>query len=217
VKRGLAAALVLGAALTGGCSGDRRVDSAPAAREPAVVLFFGDSITRGQGLDESAAFPAVVESKLGERGIEARCVNAGVSGDTTETALARLDKYVATRPDIVFVELGANDAFRGMNRARTRENLAKILRAFSGAGARLILAGTQFPHLQHPAYALSMARTYEELAESNGAEWIPDLMAGVASVRELNLADGVHPNAHGQQRLADTALPAVERALAKLD
>jgi acyl-CoA thioesterase-1 len=217
VTRTRAAAFALGMALVcgWGCRAEHSSDSA-APHQPAVVLFFADSITRGLGLDEAEAYPAIVEQKLAAAGVEARCVNAGVSGDTTQSALSRLDRYTATKPDVVLVELSANDGMKGINRLRTRENLIKILRAFSDSGARLILAGTQFPHLEHPAYMLALQRMFEEIAKSSGAELIPDLMTGVASVPELNLEDGLHPNAEGHEHLADTALPAIERAIAKL-
>jgi acyl-CoA thioesterase-1 len=212
-RAGVAVLAALLVAMAAGCRADRVASSALPTRDAPVVLFFGDSITRGQGLPESQAFPAVVERSLAEQGLDFRCINAGVSGDTTQSALARLPKYAEAHPEVVVVELGANDGWRGVNRLRTRENLLQIIRAFSGAGASVILVGTRFPHLQHPAYALALDRLYAEVADATGVELIPDLMAGVAGVRELNLEDGLHPNAKGQQVLAKTALPAVQRAI----
>jgi acyl-CoA thioesterase-1 len=208
----LTAALVATQAL--GCRAERDRTQLPSADAP-VIVFFGDSITRGQGLNESEAYPAVIERKLAAAGLNFRAVNAGVSGDTTQSALARIDEYTQTRPRVVLVELGANDAWRGVNRLRTRQNLFKIVRTFSDAGARVVVAGTRFAHLQHPALALALERIYEEVAEQTDSDLIPDLMTGVAGVRELNLEDGLHPNAKGQEILADTALPAVQRAIAR--
>jgi acyl-CoA thioesterase-1 len=208
-RRAYAFVLALGlAACRAGSAPSRDIPSAAAP----VIVFFGDSITRGMGLDESEAYPAVIQKKLAAAGLDYRCVNGGVSGDTTSDALARVTTYRDMHPRVVLVELGANDAWKGLNRVQTRENLLKILRAFSDDGARVILAGTEFPHLQHPAYVLALEREFETIAKETGAELIPDLMTGVASVRELNQEDGLHPTAEGQRRLAETAWPAIERA-----
>jgi acyl-CoA thioesterase-1 len=195
-----------------GCRAESRAPQGIPSASAPVILFFGDSITRGMGLDESEAFPALIQKKLAEAGLDYRCVNAGRSGDTTNAALERLPANLELHPRIVFVELGVNDGFLGLNRAQTKENLLKIVRAFSEGGAHVIVAGTQFPHLQHPAYMLALERTIAEIAKTAGADLVPDLMTGVAGVRELNQQDGVHPTTEGQQHLADTAWPAIERA-----
>jgi acyl-CoA thioesterase-1 len=204
------AAIVATASLVAaGCRAKRDLPSLDAP----VILFFGDSITNGHGLPEADTFPAMIQKKLASEGLDFRCINAGVSGDTTASALARIDSYVRARPKVVVVELGANDGFRGMNRLQTARNLVKIANAFSDAGARVVVAATFFPHLLHPAYMVSLERVYRDVSAKTGADLIPDLMTGVAGVRELNLADGVHPNAQGQARLAETAWPVVRRAL----
>jgi acyl-CoA thioesterase-1 len=203
------ASLLIVAACRAGSPVPREI---PTAAAP-VILFFGDSITRGQGLDESQAFPAVIQGKLAAAGLDYRCVNAGVSRNTTGDALQRLDEARGLHPRVVMVELSANDGWQGLNRLQTRDNLLKIVRAFSDDGAHVILAGTQFPHLQHPAYVLALGREFEEIAKKTGADLIPDLMTGVASVRDLNQEDGLHPTAEGQQRLAETAWPVVEHAV----
>lgn len=189
----------------------------PAAALPSldapVVLFFGDSITRGQGVSESEAFPAVLQETLKRERLDYRCLNAGVSGDTTETALARVAPYAQARPKVVFVELGANDAFRRINRVQTQRNLSAIVKTFRDAGARVILARTVFPHVEHPAYTLSMGRMIEAVAKEAGAVLVPDLLEGVAGVAALNLEDGIHPNAEGHRHLAETAWPALRAAV----
>jgi acyl-CoA thioesterase-1 len=190
--------------------------AAATAREAPVIVFFGDSITRGQGIDQDHAFPALIQHKLEAEGLSARCVNAGVSGDTTESALDRLDSVVRSHPSVVVVELGANDAFKGVNRLRTKQNLQRILTKLHEAGARVILARTVFPHVQHPAYTLSMERTFSALAKANGATFVPDMMAGVAGVPELNLADGVHPNVTGHEKLAENLWPVVRAEVVAL-
>lgn len=201
------AGLFLGVAvLIGACERSHgRHDTARDATAP-VVLFFGDSITHGYGLPDEQTFPALLEARLAAEGYHYRCVNAGVSGDTTSSALERMPAYLADAPRVVVVELGANDAFGGMSRVRTRANLLEIIRAFRKAGSQVVLAGTLFAHT-HPAYWHAMERLYERVAHESGVLLIPDLMKGVAGVAELNLADGLHPNAEGHRRLADTAWP----------
>ena len=201
--------VLIGAA---GCRGDK----APLAELPSAaaekIVFFGDSITRGQGLPEAEAFPVLIQAKLTAAGFDYRAVNAGVSGDTTSGALDRLQRYVAESPRLVIVELGANDVFRGIDRRRTYANLVEIVETFQHAGAMVIIAATLFPGL-HPAYGHSMDEMYEAVAERTGARLIPDLMTGVAGVVALNLDDRIHPNREGQQRLAETAWPAIEATL----
>jgi acyl-CoA thioesterase-1 len=218
--RGLRALAALALCVSVAACGQR--DARPqasqtAASKPPVVVFFGDSITSGQGVPEERAFPALLQRKLDAEGIPAQCVNAGVPGDTTESALERLEGVAHARPRVVVVELGANDAFRGMSRIRTHTNLQRIVERFREAGARVILAGAVFPQAQHPAYMLSMGRAFAAIAEKGGAVLIPDLMDGVAGEASLNLDDGIHPNAQGHARLAENAWPTVRDVVAALD
>jgi len=191
-----------------------RYDSKPLPTLDApVVLFFGDSITHGQGVSQGEAFPALLEHRLNEDGLDVRCINGGVSGDTTATALERIGPYADAHPKVVVVELGANDAFRHINRLATERNLLEIVKTFRRTGARVILTRTIFPQLEHPAYMLSMNRTFEAVAEQGGADFVPDLLDGVAGVAALNVADGIHPNAEGHRHIAATIYPAVHTAV----
>ena len=212
VCRGLAV-LLLAAALAAGVVGCRQTTRDLPTLDAPVVLFFGDSITRGQGVPEEQAFPALLERKLNDEGLDVRCINGGVSGDTTASALARVEPYAKAHPSVVVVELGANDAFRRINRLETQRNLLAIVKTFSNAGARVIVARTVFPQLEHPAYMLSMNRTVEGVASDTGAAFVPDLLAGVAGVADLNLPDGIHPNAEGHRYVAETVWPAVHAAV----
>jgi len=209
---GLAAWVLVSVVAAGGLACSRPSAELPTLDAP-VVLFFGDSITRGQGVLEAEAFPWLVQGKLSAEGLDYRCINGGVSGDTTASALARVEPYANAHPRVVIIELGANDAFRGINRVQTQRNLLQIVKTFTDVGSRVILAGTVFPHLEHPAYTLSMGRTMEALARDTGAGFVPDLLAGVAGVRDLNLDDGIHPNADGHRRVAETVWPAVRAAV----
>ena len=202
-----AVSLVLPA--TSGCRGNDRHAETRTTSVP-VVIFFGDSITAGHGLDPAESFPSLIDARLERQGIDARVVNAGVSGDTTTAALERLAGQVVLRPALVLVELGANDMFRGFDRRTTFKNLVEIVRSFQEVGARVIVAGVRFPDA-HPAYDLSMGRLYEKVADETDAAYIADLLLGVAGNAGLNLADRIHPNAAGQEAIAKTAWPVVER------
>jgi len=192
-----------------------RTSSSPgeSGAEEALVLFLGDSLTAGYGLDEGQAFPAVVGELLRAEGVASRVVNAGVSGDTTAGGLARLGWLLRQQPDVVVVALGANDGLRGLDLGATEENLRQIIEGCRGAGAKVILAGMLLPPNYGPDYTRAFAELYPRLAEELGVELIPFLLDGVAADPELNLGDGIHPNAEGQRRVAANVVPFVIAAL----
>ncbi|MFP6625644.1 MAG: GDSL-type esterase/lipase family protein [Deltaproteobacteria bacterium] len=196
------------------CQSKARPRENPSENAP-VVLFFGNSITSGPGLDPGQAFPALIQERINREGLDYRCVNAGVGGQTTTGALGHLDQALARRPAVVVVELGINDAFRSMGRARTARNLKRIIEAFAGSGSRVILAAVLLEHI-HPALGPPLGEVYRAVAEKTGALLVPDLMAGVAGVRLLSLADGLHPNAQGHKILAASLWPVLEKELQAL-
>lgn len=183
---------------------------APAAAATAAgprVVFLGDSLTAGFGLDEAQAFPAVVGEALAAEGLAATVVNAGVSGDTSAGGLARLDWVLRQRPDVLVVELGPNDGLRGLPLAMTEDNLRRIIRRGREAGARVLLVGMQIPPNYGPEYAGGFRQLFPRLAEEEGVPLVPFLLAGVGGEPELNLPDGIHPNAEGHRRVAANVLP----------
>ncbi|TFH24932.1 MAG: arylesterase [Myxococcales bacterium] len=200
----------------GGASGPAALELSDLADDAPTVLFFGDSIVAGYGLPREEAFPSLLQHALLRDGFPYRCVNGGLSGDTTTAAIGRIATFLAVPPAVVFVELGANDMLRGFDRSTTFENLVVIVERFQEVGARVILADVHFS-LAHPAYERSMRRLYEEVAERTGARSIPDLLVGVSGVVDRNQPDGVHPNARGHSALAATALPPLEAALRSLE
>ncbi len=214
---GLVVGVTLGLALTaGGCRlAPSGKPAPPVSPLSGAIVFFGDSITRGMGLPEGQAFPALVGKRLAEQGHDLRCINAGVSGETTAEGLRRVRQYLEPAPLLAMVELGANDLFQGVDRRRSHANLVGIVESFQSVGAKVMVAGTSFPGL-HPAHDLAMQHTYERVARDTGALLIPDLMAGVAGAPELNLPDGIHPNAAGQARLAQNAWPFIEQVIGEL-
>ncbi len=181
--------------------------AAPAPRESApLVVFLGDSLTAGYGLAEDQAYPAVIRERLAEEGVAARVVNAGISGDTTAGGLARLDWLLKQKPSVVVVALGANDGLRGVPLAETESNLRRILERLQAAGARPLLAGMLIPPNYGPDYTQGFAALYPRLAHELEVPLIPFLLAGVAAEAGLNQADGIHPTAEGQKKLAETVL-----------
>ncbi len=183
--------------------------TAAATREDdgrVLVVFLGDSLTAGYGLEEEQAYPAVVASLLDAEGLAVRVVNAGVSGDTTAGGLSRLDWLLRQEPDVLVVSLGANDGLRGLELEHSQENLRRIVERAREAGARVLLTGMLMPPNYGP-YATDYNAVCPRLAEELGVPLVPFLLAGVADRPELNLADGMHPNALGQRRLAETVLP----------
>ncbi len=181
-----------------------------------LVIFLGDSLTAGFGVGEELAFPARVGERLAERGWSIRLVNAGVSGDTTAAGVSRLDWLLAQQPDIVVLALGANDGLRGLSLAETERNLESIVERSRASGAEVLLVGMKLPPSYGAQYTDGFESLYPRLAERLGVDLVPFLLEGVAAVPELNLADGIHPNAPGHEALARTVAPYVERILERL-
>ena len=194
--------------------------SAPApseVAESAVVVFLGDSLTAGYGLDEDQAFPSLVEAELRRRDRAVRVVNAGVSGDTTAGGLARLDWLLRQEPDVVVVALGGNDGLRGVDLTSTEANLRAIVEGVRAAGARVLLAGMQIPPNYGEDYTRAFADLYPRVAATLDVPLLPFLLEGVAGDPRLNQPDGIHPTAEGQEILAETVLSHLLPILDRLD
>ncbi|MFN7943258.1 MAG: arylesterase [Thermoanaerobaculia bacterium] len=185
----------------------------PEERDGPTVVFLGDSLTAGFGVDEDQAYPARVAATLAERGIAARVVNAGVSGDTSAGGLARIDWLLRQKPDLLVVELGANDALRGQPLAGIESNLRAIVVKATAAGATVLLVGMQIPTNYGPEYTAGFRDLYPRLAKETNVALLPFLLEGVAARPELNQGDGIHPNPEGHQRVAATVLAALEPLL----
>jgi acyl-CoA thioesterase-1 len=183
---------------------------APAAAEPLRIVALGDSLTAGFGLDPVDAFPARLEAALRTRGHDVIVVDAGVSGDTASDGLARLDWSVAEDADAVIVELGANDALRGVDPAVTRDALDRLLARLAERGLPVLLAGMRAPPNLGRDYAAEFNPIYPELAAKYGVLLYPFFLDGVAADRDLNQADGIHPNAAGVATIVARILPSVE-------
>lgn len=184
---------------------------------PAVaattIAAFGDSLSAGYQLPADAAFPAVLEQALRQKGYDVRVDNAAVSGDTTQGGLERLDWSVPEGTDLAIVELGANDMLRGVDTAVTAKNLADIVAGLQKRHIRVLLAGMYAATELDADYRERFAAIYPSLAKRDGVPLYPFFLAGIIGHPELHLADGMHPNAAGVKVIVANILPDVEKAL----
>jgi len=176
------------------------------AAETKTIVFFGDSITAGYGVDPDEAYPAVIQRKIDESGRPWRVVNAGLSGETTAGGLRRLDWILRQHVDIFVIELGGNDGLRGIPTATTRSNLDRMIERIHRQHPRVqvVLSGMQIPTNLGPEYTRDFAAIFPEAARTGGAVLIPFLLDHVGGVPTLNQPDGIHPTAEGHQIVAET-------------
>jgi acyl-CoA thioesterase-1 len=180
-----------------------------------AILFFGDSLTAGYGIDPAYAFPSLIQEKIRANGWNFEVISAGVSGETTAGGLRRVD-WVLQRPVDVFVlELGANDGLRGHPVENARENLQAIIDRVKSKypQTRIVLAGMQIPPNLSREYTARFRDIFPELARKNNAELIPFLLDGVGGVPRLNLPDGLHPTPQGHEIVAENVWQVLEPVL----
>lgn len=182
------------------------IRSTPASERPRVV-FLGDSLTAGYGLDESQAFPALLSKRLADDGLGVDVVNAGVSGDTTAGGLGRLDWLLRQQPDVLVVGLGGNDGLRGVDVAESERNLREIVTIARDAGVRVLLLGMLIPPNYGVEYTSAFRDVYPRVASDLGVPLVPFLLEGVGGDPALNQGDGIHPTAAGQEVVAGNVLP----------
>ena len=187
-----------------------------AQSKPLKLVALGDSLTAGYNLPASAAFPTVLEKMLRDKGILVEIANAGVSGDTSQGGLERLDWSVPDGTDGVILELGANDALRGVDPALTETSLDAIVTRLKARGIPVLLAGMYAPRSNGPDYVARFDAIYPKLAEKHGLVLYPFFLDGIAGDRVLNQPDMLHPKAEGVRVIAQRILPTVERFLASL-
>jgi acyl-CoA thioesterase I len=187
---------------------------AMAADRPVKLTVLGDSLSAGFGLPAPAAFPARLEQALKAKGVAVEIHNAGVSGDTVAGGLARLDWSIPQGTDAVIVELGANDALRGIDPKVTRAGLDSILRRLKTRGLAVLLAGMRAPRNLGPDYAREFDRIFPELAAAHDVILYPFFLEGIATNAKFNLADGLHPNQAGVDVIVQGILPQVEQLIA---
>lgn len=187
-----------------------------AAADEGVIVALGDSLTAGLGLNERDAWPAQLERRLRAAGFRWKVVNAGISGETSSGARARLQWVLGLKPDIMVLETGANDGMRGIPPQVLRENLDAMLAILAENRVTVVLAGMQMLRNLGPVYTTAFARVYPELAQKHRAILIPFFLEGVAGNPALNQADGIHPTTEGYREVTDLVYPRVLEAIARV-
>jgi len=183
--------------------------TAPASqteKEQPTILFFGNSLTAGYGLDPDQAYPALIQKKLDSLGYDYQVINAGLSGETTASGNTRLDWVLERQSvDIFVLELGGNDGLRGINPEETQRNLEAMIEKLRAANPdmQIILAGMQAPPNMGPDFTSQFRQVFKDVAQEKNVALIPFLLEGVAGEPELNLPDGIHPTAKGHQIVAE--------------
>ncbi len=189
-----------------------------AAPAPRVVLFLGDSITAGYGLDPSQAFPALIQQKIDAQRWNFKVINAGQSGDTSAGGLGRMDWLLKNKIDVLVLELGANDGLRGLPVENSKKNLQAIIDRTKDKypEAKVIVAGMKVPPNMGGDYGRKFEAVFVDLAKNNNAPLIPFILEGVGGLPELNLADGIHPTAKGHEIVAANVWKVLEPVLRSL-
>jgi acyl-CoA thioesterase-1 len=189
---------------------------AHADERPVKIVVLGDSLSAGFGLPADAAFPARLAAALEKKGAAASVVNAGVSGDTASGGLGRLDWSVPNGTDAVILELGANDALRGIDPQVTKTALNKILNKLDARHIAVLLAGMKSPLNMGADYVKTFDAIYPALASTHAVVFYPFFLDGVAADAELNQADGIHPNSAGVDAIVARIMPQVEALMSRV-
>jgi acyl-CoA thioesterase-1 len=179
------------------------------------IVFLGDSLTAGYGLPKEASVPSLIQKRLKDAGYRYEVVNAGVSGDTSAGGLSRLEWSLAGDVQILVIELGANDGLRGLPVASLKQNLAEIIMRARARGISVILTGMEAPPNFGAAYTSEFRNVYRQLSREHDVTFVPFYLEGVAGIPDLNIADGLHPNAEGARIIEKTIWSALEPLLVK--
>ena len=186
------------------------------AAEPVRILAFGDSLTAGFGLSETDGFTAQLSTALAKMGRQAVVINGGVSGDTSAGGAQRIDWALTDKPQIVILELGANDALRGLDPGEMKANLQTIIAKAKASGAAVLIAGMLAPRNLGPDYVTAYDAVFPDLAKANALDLYPFFLDGVAAKPELNQADGLHPTAEGVAIIVARLLPSLTKMMDRL-
>ena len=188
--------------------------SAQAPPDEGLIVALGDSLTAGLGLNERDAWPAQLERRLRAAGFRWKVINAGISGETSSGARARLAWVLGLKPDIMVLETGANDGLRGIPTQVLQANLDSMLATLGENRVTTVLAGMQMLRNLGPSYTSAFARVYPDLAQKHRAILIPFFLEGVAANPALNQSDGLHPTAEGYRVVTDLVYPRILDAIA---
>jgi len=190
-----------------------------AAPVTKTVLFLGDSITAGYGVDPAQAYPAIIQNKIDAKGWRFRVINAGQSGDTSAGGLSRLEWLLKNRIDILVLELGANDGLRGLPVENTKRNLQAIIDRTRQRypQVKIIIAGMKLPPNLGRDYGRRFEMMFSELSKKNKTALIPFVLEGVGGMRNLNLSDAIHPTPEGHKLVAANVWKVLEPVIKSLD
>ena len=180
------------------------------------IVFLGDSLTAGYGLERDQSVPSLIQAHLARDGYAYDVVNAGVSGDTSAGGLSRLNWSLDGPVEVLVIELGANDGLRGLPVAAMKRNLSEIITRASQRGIRVILTGMEAPPNYGPAYTSEFRKVYRDLAREHQVVFVPFYLQDVAGIPSLNIADGIHPNPQGARIVEQTIWRALEPLLKKV-
>lgn len=181
------------------------------------IVCLGDSLTEGYGISREKAYPALLQAKFDSKyKDQVEVINAGISGSTTASAESRLKWFLKTKPEILFLALGANDGLRGVDVDETRKNIEAAIKTSKDADIRVVLGGMKLPPNYGRAAAKKFDAIYPELSKKYGIGLVPFILEGVGGVRSLNIEDGIHPNEEGHEKVAALIFPYLEKEVEKI-
>lgn len=185
---------------------ETKAEKEEVASDEKIILFFGNSLTAGYGIEQDLAFPGLIQDRLDSLGKDYKVINGGLSGETTAGGLSRIDWFLEDEPSIFILELGGNDGLRGIQLAETKKNLEAIIDKVQTKypSTKIILAGMQIPPNMGTEYTQEFQAIYPKVAEEKDVELIPFLLQDVGGIKELNLPDGIHPTEEGHIIVAET-------------
>lgn len=198
---------------------DEESDTPPVANEPAepVIVALGDSLTAGLGVGLEKSYPALLQEKLEGAGYAFRVVNAGVSGETSSGTLSRLDWILSQGPEVVILEIGANDGLRGIDTTLVENNIGKIIQRLQENGIVTVLAGMKMVRNLGDTYSDKFDAIFPRLADKYDVIFMPFFLKDIASESALNQGDGIHPNEQGYRIITENIYPYVVQAIKKLE
>lgn len=193
----------------------KEVETTTLAPTKKLILFFGNSLSAGYGIEAEDAFPGLVAARIDSLNFDYRVINGGLSGETTASGLSRLDWFLEEKPSIFVLELGGNDGLRGIELAETKKNLKGIIQLVKSKypETKILLAGMQIPPNMGQEYTRNFQKLYPQIAQEEDVKLIPFLLEGVAGDPDLNLPDGIHPTEEGHQIVFQNIWPFIATML----
>jgi len=194
-------------------------NSSTVLSDQKIILFYGNSLTAGYGIDADDAFPGLTQTRIDSLGLDYKVINGGLSGETTAGGLSRLDWFLEDKPEIFILELGGNDGLRGIALTETKSNLLAMVDKVRAKfpETKIILAGMQIPPNMGQEYSNEFKEIYPAVAEEKNVTLIPFLLENVGGIPELNLPDGIHPTEEGHQLVFETIWPFIDRLVGNQD